>query len=212
MPGRRRGAQLRRQRQAAPRRGFSRILDPARRRRRRRRAGRGVVRPSPVPGKPRAAPAVPTPCKARSWARGLPTRKSERFLDEHQCSRIISCQTNGIAPAHRRGDGSAGKVVGWFQGGWNSDRAPWVAAAFSATPATSGCRASDEPAASSSASRSGPLPPACCGKTWTVTSNWTASQPLHALGGRGAPGPALPAHRGAAAPSCATRTCANASM
>jgi carbamoyltransferase len=35
-----------------------------------------------------------------------------------------------------------GRIIGWFQGAWNSDRARWATAAFSATLATRRCKRS----------------------------------------------------------------------
>ena len=81
LPGRRRRAELRGQRQGAARRSRSTAVDPARGRRRRRRARRGAVRLPPVSGAARGRrPASWTPCRAPSWARRSRRRRSRTRL------------------------------------------------------------------------------------------------------------------------------------
>ena len=116
MPRRRRGAELRRQRQDPARRAFQEYLDPARRRRRRRRARRSARRVSSVhTARPRrtngAADAMSGsylgPAFAQSEIESAPEAGGRAF---HRARRR---RTDCV---DRRRRWSTEKAVGWFQG------------------------------------------------------------------------------------------------
>jgi carbamoyltransferase len=115
VPGRRRGAELRRQRQGAARRRVREHLGAARGGRRRRRARRGAGGLPPLPG-----PAAPRERRARRDAGQLPRpglaqADIERAADE----RRRQVRRDDAEDHDRRQTAQAladGKAVGWFQG------------------------------------------------------------------------------------------------
>ena len=112
--GRRRGAQLRRQRPAAARGRLRGPLDPAGGRRRRRRSGRRCSSGISFWTIP-AGPKESTPSKEASSARATPPTRSRRFSATQGVSDQRFADEADLFD-HVAGLLAAGKVVGWFQG------------------------------------------------------------------------------------------------
>ena len=116
VPGRRRGAQLRRQRPHPARRAVRGHLDPAGRRRCRRRARRGAVHLAPAArqaARRRSRPTRQHGLAAR--ARVLATTRSAR--SSTRSARVYTTFADDDALCDRVAELiAAGKVVGWFQG------------------------------------------------------------------------------------------------
>ena len=115
VPGRRRGAQLRRQRPHPARRTVRRHLDSAGRRRRRRRARRRAVHLASAARQAAQRRRPTTASTARCSGPVFTTTRSERSSRHaarrtHACSTMTRCATR---VAELLADG---KVVGWFQG------------------------------------------------------------------------------------------------
>ena len=139
--GRRRGPELRGQRQAAPAGHLQGHLDSARRGRRGRRAGRGPGRLAHLAGQ-----AAPGHQRRRSTHEGLlpgPGFRTERssgcaWRTQAPCQHYADFDE--LLPGGGRSAGPGRKVVGWFQGRMEYGRAPWATAASSATPGIRRCR------------------------------------------------------------------------
>ena len=141
VPGRRRGAELRGQRPAAPRGAVRRHLDPAGGRRRRRRARRGPVRLASAAGQAPRRPTAATPSRGASSGPRF-THRRDRARSSTAQGRVTasgsttrpSCSSTspGCWPTARSSAGS--------RAGWSSARARSGAAASSATRARRRCR------------------------------------------------------------------------
>ena len=145
LPGRRRGAQLRRQRPAAARRAVRAHLDPAGGRRCRRRARRRAAHLAPAPRASRArSRRDATRCRASYLGPEFTPDEIERFLDVGRrrlrrgstATELLDARRRSCSPTRRSSAGSTAA--------WSSARARSARAASSATRAARGCRR-DEP-------------------------------------------------------------------
>ena len=175
VPGRRRGAELRRQRPDPARRAVRRHLDPAGGGRRRRRAGRGPVHLAPAARTTRARPTRWTASAARSWARASPTTRSARsstarrakyhhFDDEDElCDRVAELL-------------AAEKVVGWVQG-----RMEFGPRALGSRSILGDARSRQMQSVMNLKIKFResfrPFAPSCCRSTWTSTSRCGPARP-----------------------------------
>ena len=118
--GRRRRAQLRRQRADAARGNFSRHLDPAGGGRRRRRARRGACRMASLRRARRARPTATIGCAARFWARASTTTEIDDALDRAGAhyQRLDDGRVARIASPRRwpRARSSDGSRAAWSSG------------------------------------------------------------------------------------------------
>ena len=141
LPGRRRGAQLRRQRADAARRAFKRDLDPARRGRCRRRARRGAAHLAPAPAGSRARDArAATRCRAPTSGPASPTTRSRRSCESVGRRRTSGSTAHALLGTRGRRCWRTRRSSAGSTAGWSSARARWAPAASSAIRAARGCR------------------------------------------------------------------------
>ena len=137
LPRRRRGAQLRRQRQDPARGPLRRRVDPARRRRRGRRARLRALRLVPAPREPAQVRREGRADAARSSAPATRRRRSRGVLDAAR-RQVHGLRRRGAAPRIASPPSwprARGRLVP--RAGWSSGRARSARAASSATRATS---------------------------------------------------------------------------
>ena len=133
-PGRRRGAELRGQRPAAPRRAVRRPLDPAGGRRRRRRAGRGPVRLASAPRTSPASPTAATRSRAASSARASRTDEIDAVPRRREAPRRSGSTTRPSCSSTSPGCWPTARSSAGSRAGWSSARGPWARGASWAIP------------------------------------------------------------------------------
>ncbi len=138
VPGRRRGAQLRRQRPHSARRAVREHLDSAGRGRRRRRAGRGAVHLAPAARTSRGTAEPSTASKARCSGPRFDDAADPRVSRRRRAPTIALCDDDERAVRHGgRADWPTKRSSAGCRAGWSSARGRSAAAASWATPAAS---------------------------------------------------------------------------